>query len=249
MEDDEIRILILDILKEQYNENPHGMVLKQGFLPVAGISENELERNVVYLEQKGLIDVQWALGGNFFARINGFGIDELDRMKIALDNISTEEIVPDTVIYSIIDEAKEFVDSNLESLNPDILTKLNYIYEDLLTRDHPHNYARIAFSCREILMDFTDAIFSEDSLEENEITPARNQTKNKIYYTIRKITQSETDSKLISERFEYIINYFSAFSDSVQKNSHPDGFEVTREDAKACLIYTYLFMNDILKLI
>lgn len=246
MEDHEIRILILEILKETYNENPHDYMPKATILNNIKIPSNELERNILYLEDKGLIDVLWALGGHFHVRINSFGIDELERIKNELKD--EDDIHPEPVIISIIDEIKEFVDSNLENINPDILTKLNYIYEDLLTRDHPHNYARIAFDCREILMDFTDAIFNEDSLKYDK-KPRRIETKNKIYFTLRELTESETDSKVISERFEYIKNYFSAFNDFVQKNSHPDGFEVKEEDAKACVIYTYLFINDILKII
>jgi len=248
MNDYDIRFLILELLKKEYNVDPHSFVIKDAILENSEISENELERNVVYLEEKALIDVQWFLGGGFFAKINSFGIDEFSRMKWLDHEEDIEEITSENVINTIIDETKEFVDSKLEELNQDILIKLNFIYEDLLTRNHPHNFARIAFDCREILMDFTDSIFSEDLLINNEKTPKRTQTKNKIYSTLKQIAESETDSKVVSERFEYIINYFDVFNDFVQKNSHPDGFQVSQEDAKVCVIYTYLFMRDILKL-
>lgn len=250
MEDNDIRILILDILKKFYDENPHNYVQRQYILKNYELSSNELDRNIVYLEQKYLIDIQWMMGGNFLARINSFGIDELVRIRsIPETGFKEENSAPDKMIASIFDETKVFVDAKLEDLNPDMLTKLDYIYEDLLTRNNHHNYERIAFSCREILMDFTEAIFNVDSLKENEEIPTRNQTKNKIYYRVREITESETDSKLMSERFEYICNYFSALNDLIQKNLHPDGFQVESEDAKACLIYTYLFLRDILKLV
>ena len=60
----------------------------------------------------------------------------------------------------------------------------------------PHRNARIAYDCREILKDFTDAIFKDEFLQDNEITPSRNQTKNKLSYTVRAIKiESETKIK------------------------------------------------------
>jgi hypothetical protein len=45
------------------------------------------------------------------------------------------------------------------------------------------------------------------------------------------------------------MNYFDLLNDFIQKNTHPDNFKVSREDANSCLIYTYLFMRDILKIL
>lgn len=95
-------------------------------------------------------------------------------------------------------------------------------------------------------MDFTDEIFKDEYLQEGLKKPNRNQTKNKIKYTLKNISKSETVSNLFSQRYDYLIDYFSALSDFIQKNSHPAGYEVTLEDAKICLTYTYLFMRDIL---
>lgn len=245
MDDKEIRVLILENLKLINDQNPrsYGNLYS---LQNEETSEVEINKNVKYLDEKGLIDVQWYTDGEFDAKINSFGIDFLEQHYDLTVKESKEDIIP-----SIINETVDYVDNKLESLNPDILNKLNFIYLDLMddTRDHPHNFARTAYTCREILMDFTDAIFNDEYLEENLKKPHRNHTKNKIRYTLKEISKSETVSNLISQRYDYIDNYFSAFSDFIQKNLHPDGFEATLEDAKSCLIYTYLFMRDILKLI
>jgi len=66
---------------------------------------------------------------------------------------------------------------------------------------------------------------------------------------LKTLSKSETTSRLIKKRFEYLINYFDVLSDYIQKNAHPEDFNVTREDAKCCLIYTYLFMRDVFKII
>lgn len=251
MNDNEIRVGILDMAKKVYDENPHNFVQREKILEESKITPAELDRNIKYLEEKGLIDVQWFIGGSYLLKINSYGIDEIERIQLEIQRSQEEpeEIKPEEVIPILIDETKLFVDSKLKVINLEILTKLNFIYEDMLNRDHPHSFASMAYSCREILMDFTDALFKEDDLEDNQKKPTRNQTKNKIKITLKALTKSETHSGLLSERFEYVISYLDLLSDYIQKNAHPDGFEVTSEDAKCCLIYTYLFMRDILKIL
>ena len=63
MKDKEIRTKILKTLREEYNENPHDVVMKDKLLSELNlnISETELERNIKYLCDNGLIDVEWFL--------------------------------------------------------------------------------------------------------------------------------------------------------------------------------------------
>jgi hypothetical protein len=246
MIDKEIRISILENLKRIYDKNPNESVeLKD--LKTEEISDIEIIRNIKYLDEKNLIDTEWFLDGDFFVKINSFGIDFLEYYSEDL----TDDQIKEKLIPSLINESIDYTDKKLALLNPDILKKLEFIYSDLMDdkRNHPHNFARIAFDCREILMDFTDTIFKDEYLEKDLEKPKRNQTKNKIKYTLKKLCKSETESNLISERYEYLINYFSILSDFIQKNSHPAGYDVTLEDAKSCLIYTYLFMRDVLKIL
>ena len=53
----------------------------------------------------------------------------------------------------------------------------------------------------------------------------------------------------VETQIEYLSNYFDNLSSFIQKNMHPDRFEVTEEDAKRCVIYTYLVIADVLKLL
>jgi hypothetical protein len=242
--DKEIRTKILKMLREEYNNNPHGVVMKAKLLSELDISEIELERNIKYLSDKGLIDVEWFLGGTFDAKINSYGIDWLEQ--------SIEEVTETEghVLKHIFDETKEFVDVKLGEICPDALEKLNFCYKDLLSDSHSHRNARIAFDCREILKDFTDAIFKEEFLQNGKIKPKRNQTKNKLHYTLRAIKiKSETTRKMLETQIEYLSNYFDNLDSFIQKNAHPDKFEVTKEDANRCVIYTYLVIADVLKLL
>lgn len=244
MEDKEIRIEILKLLREKYYNYTYSVILKEKILSGLDVSEIEIDKNVKYLKGKGLIDVEEETGGTFYAKINSYGID---RLKQSIEEIRKSE---GDSLKHIFDETKEFVDVKLGEICPDILEKLNLCYKDLLSNSHHSGSERIAYDCREVLIDFTDTIFNENYLKNEEIKPLRNQTINKLHYTLRAIKfESKTERKLLETQIEYLLKYFGNLSDFIQKNTHPDGFVVTNEDANRCVIYTYLVIADVLKLL
>jgi len=79
MDDKACRLEILRELKKVYDQDPHGDLQKWELTKLLEIKEgNILDRNARYLEEKGLAEVGWQLGGEFGARIRGKGIDFLE---------------------------------------------------------------------------------------------------------------------------------------------------------------------------
>lgn len=154
------------------------------------------------------------------------------------------------ILSGIFDETRNFVDSKLVEISPNALKKLTETYEYLAAGSSELDWAQIAFACREILKDFTDAIFKEEYLQAEEKKPGRNQTKNKLRYALRAIkVESDTTKEMLGTQIDYLLKYFDNLSGYIQKNVHPENFEVTKEDANRCVIYTYLFIGDLLKLL
>lgn len=145
----------------------------------------------------------------------------------------------------IFEETRTLVNKELSKLGPQALQKLTETYEDLTLGKSDLKWSQVAFACREILMDFTDSIFKPEFLREGEETPTRTQTKNKLHYTLRAKVKSEADRELVESQ----LDYFDKLTNFVQKMAHPAGFEVTKEDANRCVIYTYLLIGDIIKLL
>jgi hypothetical protein len=77
MDDKTCRLEILRKLKGFYDQDPHALVQKETLLGDWKIEDNALERNVKYLEEKGLLWVKRFYGG-FIARITSGGIDFLE---------------------------------------------------------------------------------------------------------------------------------------------------------------------------
>jgi len=74
MEDKEIRIEILKILREKYNSDPPGIAGNKEILSELNASEIEIDRTITYLNGKGLIDVVLrGMGEMFHVKINSYG--------------------------------------------------------------------------------------------------------------------------------------------------------------------------------
>lgn len=154
------------------------------------------------------------------------------------------------VLSDIFEETKNFVDTELTKICPKALEKLVHTYMDLLAKPSSLKCSQVAFACRDILQDFTDAIYKPEYLPRNKRPPRREQTKNKIHYVLTaelKGLKAE-ERKLIEASVDFLEEYFDKLIDYIQKQVHPKRFAVTKEDANRCVIYTYLIIGDTLKL-
>ncbi len=66
MDDKTCRLEILRELKYFYHQDPHGYLNDSSIIAME-IEESIAGRNVKYLEQKGLAEVKWLVGGGFLA--------------------------------------------------------------------------------------------------------------------------------------------------------------------------------------
>lgn len=245
MKDSHIRFRILKYLKTVYDKEPSAFANRAILLDECQIPDLDLGRNLKHLKDAGLVDMQMRLGGDFIVKINYEGMNFLRQMEEKIQEQKTakngEETCP---ISHLMDETKVYVDSKLENLDPNILTRLNFIYEDLTAETHEKGFARVAYDCRELLLDFSDALFSEYCTSMNvKETPKRNQPKIKLNYVLKGVDEQE---KLVSAKLNYIMNYLDDLNDFMQKGGYRE-ISFSLEDAKSCLVYTYLFMRDVLK--
>jgi len=78
MNDKTCRLEILRQLKETFDKDPDVDLEKPDLRDALKVETNVLERNVRYLEEKGLIRVDYYGGGHFSSRITSEGIDFLE---------------------------------------------------------------------------------------------------------------------------------------------------------------------------
>ena len=155
------------------------------------------------------------------------------------------------ILSNIFEETRKVVDSRLVEICPSAIEKLTKTYSDIVAGSISLAWSQIAFACRDILQDFADSIYKPEYLPEGEKPPTRRQTKNKLAFTLwaRMSKLKAKERKLIESQIDYLLSYFDKLTDLIQKYAHPEGFEVEKEDAHRCVIYTYLVIGDVLKML
>ena len=178
-------------------------------------------------------------------------IDSVRTRALEFVNNIILELEYGDILSNIFEETRKFVDSKLVEICPSAIEKLTKTYRDIVTGSISLAWSQIAYACRDILQDFTDSIYKPDYLPKGEKPPTRAQTKRKLKLTLRaRMTKlKDTERKLIESQIGYLESYFDKLFDLIQKYTHPVGFKVEKEDAHRCVIYTYLVIGDILKIL
>jgi hypothetical protein len=150
----------------------------------------------------------------------------------------------------VFEKARSYVDKQLVMISRPTLEKLVETYGQLTRTKTPLECSQIAFACREILQDFTDAIFKPEYVRPGEAKPDHEQTKNKLRLALREtLAQSkEKETGMLVAEVEYLNAYFDRLTSYLQKHVHPKGFETTPDDADRCVIHTYLVIWDVIRL-
>jgi hypothetical protein len=93
----EVRQKILKALYQAYSNDPQQYATKEQIATETGIEETDVVRAVKYLDEKGLIEAEWFLGGGFIARITALGIDAVEpKEELAFDvtTLATPKTTP-----------------------------------------------------------------------------------------------------------------------------------------------------------
>lgn len=201
-----------------------------------------------YVREEFKVPIGSAMIGNVQLK----GIVESVRNKALefVNNIILELEYGD-ILSSIFEETRKVVDSRLVEICPLAIEKLTKTYRDVVRGSSSLAWSQIAFACRDILQDFADSIYKPEYLPEGEKQPTRRQTKKKLAFTLRARMSKlkDTERELIEAQIDHSLSYFDKLTDLIQKYAHPEGFEVEKEDAHRCVIYTYLVIGDILKML
>lgn len=208
------------------------------------ISENEYFSAVDYLLGKKHLKrwAEWQDEQNYY------------RLHITPDGIDAYEegLLVGPVVEELVADTREFVDSNLERLCPKAAQKLAETYASLVQGDSELRWSQVAFACRQVLQDFTDAICDPAFLGETVELPEKSKTKDKIRAALLARTPKvgKTERRLLEALSAHIDDYFDKLNRYIQKHVHPDRKDqVSAESAKRCLMYTYLLMADLLSLL
>ena len=102
----EIRRTILEMLYERFKDHPYGRITPRELQETLNISLKELQFNAIYLEEKGLIELQKPLEGSLFvgARATPKGIDLVEddyQLDVFFPTPGGQQAIPATVFENL----------------------------------------------------------------------------------------------------------------------------------------------------
>lgn len=152
-------------------------------------------------------------------------------------------------ISGILDEYRNIIDNKLPTILPNSRDKLYSISKNLQSQNQ-EDWSNAVHTCRKLLQDFADALYppSEDKIEKNGkfIDVSKEKYINRLVNYIEDNTSSDKFRQITNSNIKYIGERLDAIYEATNKGTHETISSV--EESKRYVIFTYLFIGDVLSL-
>ena len=154
-------------------------------------------------------------------------------------------------IENILSEYKTIINERLFKIVPDSREKLDSITKNLNSKNC-EDWSNAVHTCRKLLQNLADSLYpaSKDKLtKENgtKIDIGKEKYINRLICFIEDNNESKNFEQIVGSNLQYIGVRLDAIYESSNKGSHKT--IQTIEEAKRYIVYTYLFIGDVLQLI
>lgn len=245
--DEEVRQSLLQALYDIYRTSPayarYEQIDVDGFCSLMGIDKSTYEFNATSLRDQGYVEespINQLTIGSGGIHITPAGVRLIEQFQQLASTVDR-----------LFAKTRSLVDAELAHVAPEAASKLVEVYVDLTGGETTLKWKQVALACRDILQDFTEAILLPEHIPQGQKRPRRDQTKKKLRLALqgaaRQATLSETLKNFIEAQADYLMSYFDSLNELVQRNVH--AAQPTQADADRCVIYTYLFIADVLSIL
>jgi hypothetical protein len=153
-------------------------------------------------------------------------------------------------ISGILDEYRNIIDNKLPQIMPNSREKLDSITRNLQSQNQ-EDWSNAVHTCRKLLQDFADAVYppSDTPLKGDDANAHpidQGAYKNRLMNYIKDNATSEKLKQISNSNLKYISDRLNAIYEATNKGSHET--ISTIEEAKRYVIFTYLFIGDVLSL-
>lgn len=136
----EIRRRILELLYKSYADHPYNRITPKEFKEILNIGLKELHFNIIYLEEKGYVELSKPLEGSIFvgARITPRGVDLVeDEYELNVFFPEESSTIPDEIFgefENLINETRDTAEISNESKEI-IIEELKYVLDALKKKE------------------------------------------------------------------------------------------------------------------
>ena len=157
-----------------------------------------------------------------------------------------------SIPQNVFEETRTFVDNKLKELVPEALEKFVSVYDNL-SSSKAEDWANAVHSCRRILKNLADKLYppTDKVIEKiingkkEKIQLGKDQYVNRLMAFIECKSNSDTYKRIVGSNLEYIGNRLDSVCRAIHKGTHG---EISKDEARRYVIYTYLLIGDILSL-
>ena len=152
------------------------------------------------------------------------------------------------IVEDIFHSKRNYVDEKLLDISPQAIHKFISAYQNLQS-ENKEDWANAVHSCRRILKTVADKLYppSEKTIIKNnkKIKVGNEEYINRLMLYIEDKSSSNKFTSVVGSHLKYIGERLDSIYDASNKGSHD---EVTLDEARRYIIYTYLLLGDILSL-
>ena len=141
------------------------------------------------------------------------------------------------------------VDEKLVDISPDATEKLQAAYELLARGKTDENWSQVALECRRIMKDIADVLFpprKEQHVDKSDVERevGSEQFVNRLLAFVDQEAKG-SNRQMVTAETEHLGSLLDKVQDLASGGIHGN---VTKAEAKTCVIYTYLLLGDIVGL-
>jgi hypothetical protein len=151
----------------------------------------------------------------------------------------------------IFSRIRERVDKSIGEIIPEELERFSSIYNNLIS-ENPEDWSNSVHSCRRMLQNLADRLFPPAPDKEIDEKGKKKTIKlgpdnyiNRLIAYIETKSSSERFIDIVGSHLRFIGDRLESIFLATQKGSHS---LITKEEADRYVVYTYLFLGDILSL-
>jgi len=146
---------------------------------------------------------------------------------------------------ALLEEKRRFAESTVERLYPTAFAHLRKAMKVLCEGTDETDWSTVGHDCRLAMQDFAQAVYER-------FYPAAKQEPLSLEKSVEKIrrvlARQPKTSQTLASMVEALLTYWGTVTDYVQRAEHrsqKEGGQITEEDAKRCILYSYLVLAEI----
>lgn len=241
--DEYLRTLVLNAFKRVYRHDPsqEGRIDFDdiGVALLEDVNPKDIEYILHRLDGDVLIQVSGAghKPGARWYEPTAMGLTQADRLSM-----------PSRAPAFLVEETVAKVETTLDRYDRELADALRRQSIRVAEAEDlgEHEVGEVAQACEQVIWDFLHLDVLWEGITANR--PPKDKTRDRVRLLLEARSPSGTEASLLEGLEQYLVGWFGPLEEFVHKHRHLPG-ESDRRQARRCVVYTYLFLADLIEVL